>query len=71
MDKFLGLRVNHVLIERKGKYIGLLSVGDVMKAVIQEKTEELHELNSFMSWEYYEEWKWKPGKKKDLNHWNK
>jgi len=59
MDKFLGLRVNHLLIEKDGRYIGLLSSGDVMKAAIQEKTEELKSLQSMVSWEYYEEWRWK------------
>lgn len=63
MDKFLGLRVNHLLIEKDGDYIAMLSSGDVMKANIQEKTEELDQLNTMVSWEYYEEWKWQPGKK--------
>jgi signal-transduction protein with cAMP-binding, CBS, and nucleotidyltransferase domain len=62
MDKFLGLRVNHLLIEENGHFIGLLSSGDVMKAAIQEKTEELKSLQSMVSWEYYEEWRWKPPK---------
>jgi len=60
MDKFLGLRVNHLLIEKEGRFIGMLSTGDVMKATITEKSEELEKLNSMVSWEYYEEWKWKP-----------
>lgn len=38
-DKFLGRRVRHLLIEENGDYIGLLSVGDVMKANLQQKTE--------------------------------
>ena len=63
MDKFLGLRVNHLLVEKDGEYIAMLSSGDVMKANIQEKTEELDQLNTMVSWEYYEEWKWQPGKK--------
>lgn len=62
MDKFLGLRVNHLLIEQDGHFIGLLSSGDVMKAAIQEKTDELKSLQSMASWEYYEEWRWKPPK---------
>lgn len=60
MDKFLGLRVNHLLIEKEGRFIGMLSTGDVMKAMITEKNEELEKLNTMVSWEYYEEWKWKP-----------
>ena len=60
MDKFLGLRIRHLLIEENGEYIGLLSGGDVMKCVIHEKDAELRQLNSMVSWDYYEDWKWKP-----------
>lgn len=62
MDKFLGLHVNHLLVEKDGEYISMLSSGDVMKANIQEKTKELDELNTMVSWEYYEEWNRKSGK---------
>ncbi len=64
MDKFLGRRVNHLLIEKEGRFIGILSSGDVMKAVIQDKSEELSQLRSMVSWEYYEEWRFRPGGKK-------
>lgn len=57
MDKFLGLRLRHLLIKEEGRYIGLLSIGDVIKANLQEKTAELHDLNAIVSWEYYEDWK--------------
>ena len=63
MDKFLGLRINHLLVEKEGTYIGMLSSGDVMKATIQEKTDELNQLNKMVSWDYYEEWQWRPSKK--------
>ena len=63
MDKFLGLRINHLLVKKEGEYIGLLSTGDVMKTVIQEKTAELDKLQSMVNWDYYEEWKWNPSKK--------
>lgn len=56
-DKFLGRRIRHLLIEEDGEYIGLLSVGDVMKANLQQKTEEFEELNHMVSLEYYENWK--------------
>jgi len=62
MDKFLGRRVRHLLIEEDGKIIGLVSGGDVMKCVIHEKDAELRQLNSMVSWEYYEDWKWPPRK---------
>ncbi len=60
MDKFLGRRVRHLLIEENGNIIGLISGGDVMKCVIHEKDTELKQLNSMVSWDYYENWKWKP-----------
>lgn len=56
-DKFLGKRIRHLLVEEGGDYIGLLSVGDVMKANLQQKSEELEELNHMVSLEYYENWK--------------
>jgi len=56
-DKFLGRRIRHLLIEEGGDYIGILSVGDVMKATLQQATEELEELNQMVSLEYYENWK--------------
>ena len=60
MDKFLGLRIRHLLIEEDGDTIGLVSGGDVMKCVIHEKDSELKQLNSMVSWDYYEDWRWKP-----------
>ena len=60
MDKFLGLRIRHLLIEEDGKFIGLVSVGDVMRCAIAEKDAEFRQLNSLVSWDYYENWKWKP-----------
>jgi signal-transduction protein with cAMP-binding, CBS, and nucleotidyltransferase domain len=62
MDKFLGRRIRHLLIEKNGEYIGMLSGGDVMKCVIHEKDAELRQLNSMVSWDYYEDWKWTPEK---------
>jgi len=63
MDKFLGLRVRHLLIEKDGKTIGMVSSGDVMKASIQEKDGELKQLNSMVGWDYYENWRWRPDSK--------
>ena len=63
MDKFLGLRIRHLFIEEDGDIIGLVSGGDVMKCVIHEKDSELKQLNSMVSWDYYEDWKWKPEKR--------
>lgn len=57
-DKILGLRVRHILIERDGNYIGLLSAGDVIRAGLQLRTEELEELDRIVHLKYYDEWKW-------------
>jgi CBS domain-containing protein len=61
-DKFLGLRLRHLLIEKEGEYVGLLSTGDVIKASLQEKDQELNKLNAIVSWEYYENWRWRKKK---------
>ena len=61
LDKFLGMRLRHLLITKDDKYIGLVSIGDVIKSCLQAKDDELRKLNKFVSWEYYENWRW--GKK--------
>jgi len=58
LDKFLGMRLRHLLIMKEEKYIGLVSIGDVIKSCLQAKDEELRKLNKFVSWEYYENWRW-------------
>ncbi len=58
MDVFLGKRIRHLLIEKNGEYVGLISPGDIMKAYISEKDHELRDLNAMVSWEYYENWRW-------------
>ena len=61
-DQFLGRRLRHLLIERDGEYIGILSTGDVIRASLYEKDQELRNLNAIVSWDYYEDWRW--GRKK-------
>lgn len=58
MDKFLGLRLRHLPVEKDGNIIGMLSIGDVLKAALIEKTREFDQLNEMVSWEYYENWRW-------------
>jgi signal-transduction protein with cAMP-binding, CBS, and nucleotidyltransferase domain len=58
-DKFLGLRIRHLLIRNNGKFIGMVSSGDVTRHSLNEKTEELKSLNKIINWEYYENWHWK------------
>ncbi len=62
-DKLVGKRLRHLLVEKDGEYIGILSAGDVMRATLDEKDNELQELNAKVSWDYYEDWRWKTRKK--------
>jgi signal-transduction protein with cAMP-binding, CBS, and nucleotidyltransferase domain len=63
-EMFLGLFVRHLLVEKEGAYIGLISIGDVTRASLLEKEQKFKKLNAFVSWEYYENWKWGREKKK-------
>ncbi|PLY02459.1 MAG: hypothetical protein C0622_05540 [Desulfuromonas sp.] len=64
VDKFLGLRIRHLPVRQEGKFIGMVSSGDVMRRNLEEKRAELNRLNEIVNWEYYENWHWEPGKKK-------
>ncbi len=57
MDKFLGMKLRYLLIEKDSQYIGMLSSGDVMKETLQEKAREYEDLNFEVSWQYYENWR--------------
>lgn len=59
LDKILGKRIRHIFIEKEGRFIGILSAGDVTKACLNERTREMESI----SWDYYENWRWKPKKK--------
>jgi len=59
MDIFLGKRIRHLLVEENDQIIGLLSTGDVVKADLMSKTQELENLNKIVSFEYYSNWQWK------------
>ena len=56
-EKFLGLYIRHILVKKKKKYIGMLSIGDVIRASLIAKDDEIKNLNKIASWEYYENWK--------------
>lgn len=56
-ELFLGLFIRHILIKKKRKYIGMLSIGDVIRASLISKDDEIKNLNKLASWEYYENWK--------------
>ena len=57
-EMFLGLFIRHILIKKEDRYLGLLSIGDVLRASLLEKDQEIKELNQIASWEYYENWGW-------------
>ena len=61
-EMFLGLFVRHLPVDKDGKTIGMISVGDVLRASLLQKEREFQKLNEFVNWEYYENWKW--GRKK-------
>jgi len=46
-----------------GKFVGVLSSGDIIRAGLQLRTEEMKVLDSIVQLEYYDEWKWKNKKK--------
>ncbi|MGA7143152.1 MAG: CBS domain-containing protein [Desulfobacterales bacterium] len=62
-EMFLGLFIRHILVEKDGEYIGLLSIGDVLRASLVVQDLHIKELNAIGDWEYYEHWGW-PRKKK-------
>jgi len=57
MDRFLDSRTRHLMIKRGDKYIGILSIGDAVRACLKEKDHELEVLSTQASWEYYEHWR--------------
>ena len=63
-EKFLGLFIRHLMIEKDNRQIGLLSIGDVLRASLLEQDQQIKELNAIASWEYYEDWGWDRKKRK-------
>lgn len=59
IDKFLGYKTRHLLIEKEGEYIGLLYARDVIRVGFTERTKQLRELDEMVDLEFYENWKWK------------
>ena len=62
-DIFLGKRVRRMLVVRHDQFIGLLTVGDVIRASLQEREKEVKKLSDLVNLEYYDEWRWKKKKK--------
>jgi len=57
-EMFLGLFVRHLPVQKDGQFIGMVSIGDVLRANLLEKDGKIKELNSLASWPYYENWGW-------------
>ena len=57
-EMFLGLFVRHLPVRKDGEFIGMVSIGDVLRANLLEKDRKIKELNSLASWQYYENWGW-------------
>ncbi len=56
-DKMLGERIRHLFIVKDDKIIGILSTGDIIKTILNDKNKELKELNAIVNFDYYENWK--------------
>jgi len=54
-DKMLGLYTRYLFITKKDKIIGMLSSGDIIRACLIERKNQLESIG----WEYYESWKHK------------
>ena len=63
-EMFLGLLLRHLIIEKEGEYIGMLSIGDVLRAGLLEKDRQFKDISDFVTWDYYENWKAGRSKKK-------
>jgi len=61
-DIFLGKRVRRMLVLRHDQFIGLLTVGDVIRASLQQREKEVKKLGDLVNLEYYDEWRWKKKK---------
>jgi signal-transduction protein with cAMP-binding, CBS, and nucleotidyltransferase domain len=57
-DRLVGLFIRHILIKEAGVYIGLLSMGDIIRASLLAQDQHIRELKAEVSWEYYEQWGW-------------
>ncbi len=62
-DKLVGLNIRHLLIDKDGEYIGIISERDVTRLALIDKSEEYEKLNEVVNFDYYEDWQWKKKKK--------
>ena len=57
-EMFLGLFLRHIPVKKDDRFIGMVSIGDVLRANLLDKDRQIKELNSLASWQYYENWGW-------------
>ena len=57
-EMFLGLYLRHLPIKKDDRFLGMVSIGDVLRANLLDKDRKIKELNSMASWQYYENWGW-------------
>ena len=57
-EMFLGLFLRHLPVDKDGETIGMISIGDVLRASLLQKEQQFKDLNAFVNWDYYENWKW-------------
>ena len=57
-ETFLGLYLRHIPVKKNDRVVGMVSIGDVLRADLLAKDRQIKELNSMASWQYYENWGW-------------
>jgi len=62
-ETFLGLYLRHIPVKKDNRVLGMVSIGDVLRADLLAKDRQIKELNSMASWQYYENWGWDRTKK--------
>ena len=62
-EMFLGLYLRHLPVKKGSRFLGMVSIGDVMRATLLDKDTQIKELNSLASWQFYENWGWDRKKK--------
>lgn len=57
-EMFIGLYLRHIPVKKNDTFLGMVSIGDVLRANLLDKDRQIKELNSMASWQYYENWGW-------------
>ncbi|HQU71890.1 MAG TPA: CBS domain-containing protein [Calditrichia bacterium] len=57
-DMLLGLFIRHMIIKKGEEFVGILSVGDLVRASLHMQDQHIRDLKAQTSWHYYENWRW-------------